>query len=192
VTRPSAARIGAVACAALAVALLVVGIVKLADDGGGSGNGGGGGTPSTSGDATRTGVDAAVRAAVPASAPFADLTRTRVTVGGRTLDVVIADSETERETGLRRRRDLGSYDGMLFVFPSPSTTDFTMSTVPVPLDIGFYAASGAVVDRLRMRPCTGTDTSCPVYRAKGPFSYALETLAGHLPRGTLAGVAGEG
>jgi uncharacterized membrane protein (UPF0127 family) len=184
VTRPSAARIGAAACAALAVALLVVGIVKLTDDGGGSGNGGGGGSSSAS-----AGIDAAVRAAVPASPPFTDLTRTRVTVGGRSLDVVVADSETERETGLRRRRDLGSYDGMLFVFPAPTTTGFTMSTVQVPLDIGFYDASGAVVDRLRMRPCTGTDATCPVYRAKGPFTYALETLGGKLPRGALAGAA---
>jgi uncharacterized membrane protein (UPF0127 family) len=191
VTRPSAARIGAAACAALAVALLVVGIVKLADDGdggGGGGNGGGGGSSATT--PGTTSADAAVRAAVPASAPFADLSRTRVTVGGKTLDVVIADSEAERETGLRRRHDLGRYDGMLFVFPSPSTTGFTMSTVPVPLDIGFYDASGAVVDRQRMRPCTGTDATCPVYRAKGPFTYALETLGGHLPRGALAGAPG--
>jgi uncharacterized membrane protein (UPF0127 family) len=76
---------------------------------------------------------------------------------------------------------------MLFAFTAPSTVGFTMSTVPVPLDIGFYDAHGAVVDHLRMKPCAGTDQSCPVYRARGPFSYALETLAGGLAPGRLGG-----
>jgi uncharacterized membrane protein (UPF0127 family) len=177
VTRPSAARLGAAAFAAVAVALLVFGIVRLA----GAGDGSSSADTSSSSSALR----AAVRGATPASAPFAGLTSTRVTVGDRTLDVVVADTESERETGLRRRSDVGDYDGMLFAFPSPSTVGFTMSTVPVPLDIGFYDASGRLVDRLRMEPCTGTDQSCPVYRAPRPFSYALETPAGRLPRGHL-------
>jgi uncharacterized membrane protein (UPF0127 family) len=176
VTRPSAARLGAAAFAAVAVALLVVGIVRLTDGGDGDGN--------SSGDPAA--LHAAVRAATPARAPFADLTATRVDVGGKRLDVVVADTEPERETGLRRRSDIGPYDGMLFVFPTPTTVGFTMSTVPVGLDIGFYDASGKVVDRLHMRPCPdGTDGSCPAYRARRPFSYALETLTGKLPRGAL-------
>jgi len=178
VTRPSAARLGAAAFGLVAVALLTVGIVKLVDDGGD-----GASRPPP------TAVAAALRAATPASSPFADLTRTRVAVGGHVLDVVVADTEPERETGLRRRRDLGRYGGMLFVFPSPTTVGFTMSTVPVALDIGFYDAAGAVVDRLRMEPCAGTDASCPVYRARASFSYALETLPGRLPHGALTGAA---
>ena len=179
-TRPSAARLGAAAFAVVAVALLVFGIVRLA--------GGGDGSSSADASSGLSGLRAAVRAATPAAAPFAGLTSTRVAIGGRPLHVVVADSESERETGLRRRSDIGPYDGMLFAFPSPSTVGFTMSTVPVPLDIGFYDASGRVVDRLRMTPCAGTDQTCPVYRARGPFSYALETLAGRLPPGRL-GVA---
>jgi uncharacterized protein len=189
VTRPSAARLGAAAFAIVAVALLVVGVVKLTDDGGGNAGGNGGGDD---GGGAAGSVAAAVRAAAPATAPFPGLTATRVTVGGKVLDVAVADSEPERVQGLRGRRDLGGYGGMLFVFPSPSTSGFTMSTVPVPLDIGFYDASGAVVDRLRMRPCPGTDASCPVYRARVPFTYALETLAGGLPRGALAGAGASG
>jgi uncharacterized membrane protein (UPF0127 family) len=178
VTRPSAARLGAAAFAVVAVALLVFGIVRLV--------GGGDGSSSADAPGSSSALHTAVRNATPASAPFADLTSTRVTVGDRALHVVVADTESERETGLRRRSDVGPYDGMLFAFPSPTTVGFTMSTVPVALDIGFYDASGRVVDRLRMTPCAGTDQSCPVYRARGPFSYALETLAGRLPQGRLA------
>ena len=175
-TRPSTARLLGAVFVVVAVALLVLGVVKLLDDGGGDST------------ASNPSVAAAVRAATPATAPFPGLTRTRVAVGTKVLDVVVADSETERETGLRRRSDLGPYGGMLFVFPSPTTVGFTMSTVPVPLDIAFYDASGAVVDRLHMKPCPGTDATCPVYRARAPFSYALETVGGAAPAGRLQGV----
>jgi uncharacterized membrane protein (UPF0127 family) len=110
-----------------------------------------------------------------------------VAVGGRCLRVVVADDQTERVQGLRQRRDLGPYDGMLFVFDAPSEVPFTMSRVPVELDIGFYSGSGVPVSRRRMMPCPRADADCPSYRAGGPFTEALETLAGQLPSGALSG-----
>ena len=123
--------------------------------------------------------------ATPADEPFAQLTQTEIRVGDQGLSVVIADDDDERGQGLRGRKTIGAYDGMLFAFDQDSATAFTMSTVPVPLDIGFYDDAGRVVDRLRMQPCPGTDAACPIYQAKGAFRYALETLAGDLPRGRL-------
>ena len=137
------------------------------------------------GGATTAPVDAALAAAVPARAPFQGLTTTRVVVGRRTLGVVIADRAGERNHGLRRRHTIGRYDGMLFVYPSTTTAIFTMSTVPVALDIAFYDRDGRVVQRLRMEPCAGTDSTCPRYPSGGQFRFALETLAGDLPRGRL-------
>ena len=133
-------------------------------------------------------VERAVDEAGPAKQPFRGLTATRIAVGGRPFRAVIADDADERVQGLRERRDLGPYDGMLFAFDEPSSTGFTMSTVPVALDIGFFDSSGRVVDRLRMEPCAGSEAECPAYRAAGPFRYALETLAGDLPRGRLSAV----
>lgn len=124
--------------------------------------------------------------APPAKKPFRALTAAKLSVGDREMDVVIADDADERSAGLRQRRDVGPYDGMLFAFGEATTTAFTMSTVPVALDIGFYDARGRVVDRLRMDPCAGRESDCPLYRASGPFRYALETAAGELPRGRLA------
>jgi uncharacterized membrane protein (UPF0127 family) len=132
-------------------------------------------------------VPAAVRAATPAHAPFPDLTQTVVHVGGNPLSVVVAKTESQREEGLRTRSDLGSYAGMLFVFGENTTVSFTMSTVPVPLQIGFYASNGRSVGRLLMEPCPHAEVDCPVYQAPRPFRYALETLTGGLPRGPLAG-----
>jgi uncharacterized protein len=132
-------------------------------------------------------VGAAVRAAGPAQAPFRGLTTTTVHVGGKALHVVVAKTDPQRQRGLRQRSDVGRYDGMLFVFPATTTVGFTMSTVPVSLDIGFYRSDGRIVDSLRMVPCSGTDSTCPAYRARTSFRYSLETLAGSLPAGTLTG-----
>jgi uncharacterized membrane protein (UPF0127 family) len=100
---------------------------------------------------------------------------------------VVADNTDERATGLMRRNDLGSYDGMLFVFDKPTTSSFTMSDVPVPLDIGWYDAEGRPVDLLLMQPCPDRSVSeCPEYSSRGAYSYAVETLGGELPGGALS------
>jgi uncharacterized membrane protein (UPF0127 family) len=126
----------------------------------------------------------------PASAPFRGLTEVRLDVGGDCRRIVVADDVDERATGLMRRSDLGPYNGMLFVFGTTIQGSFTMSTVPVPLDIGFYDASGRPVDRLVMQPCPDRPVSeCPSYRSRAPYDYALETLEGQLPAGGLSGCA---
>ena len=132
-------------------------------------------------------LDEALDAARPARAPFEGLTQTRIGVDGDRLRVVLADESDERVQGLRGRRDLGTYDGMLFVFDEPTDIAFTMSTVPVVLDIAFYDARGRVVDRLRMEPCPDAESDCPLYQPDDEFTYALEALADGLPRGRLTG-----
>jgi uncharacterized membrane protein (UPF0127 family) len=125
-------------------------------------------------------------AARPAEAPFPGLTEVRLDVGGDCRRVVVADTIDERATGLMRRRDLGPYGGMLFVFDRPTTSFFTMSDVPVPLDIGWYDVNGLPVDRTLMQPCPDRSPGeCPVYESKGPYRYALETLGGRLPSGAI-------
>lgn len=122
----------------------------------------------------------------PASEPFASLSAGTVRVGGHDLRVAVADDPATRSIGLRGRSGPAPYDGMLFVFDGDTRAAFTMAGVLGPLDIGFYAADGARVGRLRMLPCAGTDATCPVYQVDREFRYALETAPGGLPRGRLA------
>ena len=123
----------------------------------------------------------------PATAPFTGLTEVRLGIGGDCRHVVVADDTSERATGLMRRNDLGSYDGMLFVFDQPTSSSFTMSDVPVPLDIGWYDAAGRPVDRILMQPCPDRSVSdCPTYSSRGSYNYAVETLSGELPGGALS------
>jgi uncharacterized membrane protein (UPF0127 family) len=123
----------------------------------------------------------------PAAAPFDSFSRSRVTVDHRCLHVLVASTGAQRLQGLREVTDLGAYDGMLFVFPSDALARFTMAQTPLPLDIGWYTADGAPVDRARMTPCPrGSDTNCPSYGPRRKYRYALETRAGALGGGALS------
>ena len=168
-------RLAGMVLGGLGVALLGIGALRLFD----------GSETAASSDAATTGPSITLRSTRAAGAPFSGLQEARIEVGGRTLRVVLARSEVERREGLRQRRDLGPYAGMLFVFPAPTTVAFTMSTVPVALDIGFYGDDGTVVTTLRMEPCPGPESQCPLYESTGRFRYALETPAGALPPGPL-------
>jgi uncharacterized membrane protein (UPF0127 family) len=125
---------------------------------------------------------------VPAQAPFEGLSEVKAAVGyDRCLRLVVADSEDERVAGLRgHTADLGPYDGMLFVFQGPTESAFTMSGVDDPLDIAFFEQDGSRNSTRAMPACPDkAETECPVYRADGPYVFALETKAGELPSGPI-------
>jgi hypothetical protein len=130
---------------------------------------------------------ATLSGAQPAGEPFPELTEVRLGVGGDCLRLVVADDVEERVDGLRDRTDLGAYDGMLFVFDSPSNSAFTMSGVTTPLDIGWYSASGQPVGSAEMEPCPSDAVDCPAYSAGSRYRFAVETLGGELPAGALSG-----
>jgi uncharacterized membrane protein (UPF0127 family) len=171
VTRARAATAAALAVLALAGIAAVVLLVSDAND-------------DDDGRAAR--APFTVSTATPAASPFAGLTETELAVGGRCRRVVVADTPIERVEGLTGRSSLGPYAGMLFVFGEPSSSSFTMSGVPVPLEIGFYAADGSPVSRRHMKPCPEARADCRSYTAAGAYSYALETASGDLPEGALS------
>ncbi len=126
----------------------------------------------------------------PAASPFNAFSQSRVAIDDRCLRVLVASTSSQRIQGLREVTDLGAYDGMLFVFPFDSFSRFTMAQTPLPLDIGWYSADGAPVDRDRMRPCArGSDASCPAYGSTRRYRYALETRVGALGAGGLSSCA---
>lgn len=172
------ARLVPALAALVAVAVAGVGLAIVLREGGRSGE------PSPS--LVAGALAAALAQARPAEEPFPDLTEVHLGVGDDCLRLVVADEVDERVQGLRGRSDLGSYDGMLFVYDAPADSAFTMAGVPVPLDIGWYAASGRPVDRARMEPCAIDRDDCPLYSARSRYRFALETLGGELPAGGLS------
>ncbi len=99
---------------------------------------------------------------------------------GVAYSVAVADTGELRRQGLMGVTDLGSLDGMLFVFGSDTTGGFWMKDTLLPLDIAFFAADGSFVDGFVMEPCT--TPSCPSYRPSGAYRYAVEMPAGNMPQ----------
>lgn len=182
------ARVAAgLAVAGIGVALLVLAVAALVD---GTDRDGRTGTAATA-PTTRAPRVAGIGFddARPAGGSFgaAGFTEARLRLGRACLRVVVADDDAERVRGLRGVRDLGRYDGMLFVFSDDVRAEFTMADTLIPLDIGFYDDAGRRVDRRRMVPCPdGDDTTCPRYAASAAYRAALEVPAGELGPGALA------
>ena len=109
---------------------------------------------------------------------LAELSSTTISVDDRTLAVAVADTPEVRRQGLKGVKDLGGFDGMLFVWEADTGAAFWMQDTLIPLDIAFFGVGGSLVDRLRMEPCT-TD-ECPLYSAAGLYRFAVEAPAADL------------
>jgi uncharacterized protein len=98
-------------------------------------------------------------------------------VGEETLEVWVADEPEERQQGLRAVAELpDGIDGMLFVFPEPTTPNFIMSGTIIPLEVWFFDPEGSLIGSHEMTPCSADP--CPLYPAPGPVGWALETPLG--------------
>ena len=102
-------------------------------------------------------------------------------VGADDWCAMLAATESQRGRGLMEQRDLGGYDGMLFEFPSDTTTGFWMRDTPLPLSIAWFAGDGSLVSTADMAPCAD-DADCPSYPPAGPYRWALEVPQGDLTR----------
>jgi uncharacterized membrane protein (UPF0127 family) len=98
-------------------------------------------------------------------------------VGDDRLDVLIADTPEERQTGLQGVEEIpGGADGMLFVYETSSEVHYFMLGVPIALDIWFFDPEGVLIGSTEMAPCPAEP--CPTYSSPGPVSWVLETVAG--------------
>jgi uncharacterized protein len=101
------------------------------------------------------------------------------------VEVEIADTDAERQTGLMGRTVLPENAGMLFVFEGEQALSFWMRDTLVPLSIAYIDAEGRIVDIQNMQPL---DDVPPHYVSAEPARYALEVSQGFLEeRGVTVG-----
>jgi len=92
-----------------------------------------------------------------------------------TVDVAVADDESERNTGLMNINNLPEDKGMLFIFNDEKPRSFWMANTPLPLDIIFVDADSNIV-RIHhsTRPYDETN-----YSSGKPAKFVVEVNAGY-------------
>jgi uncharacterized membrane protein (UPF0127 family) len=112
-------------------------------------------------------------AALAQESPQLDLPRITLSAGMYQIDVQLALTPEQKQTGLMRRKEMPQHEGMLFVFDAPSTQCFWMKNTLIPLSAAFVADDGSIVNLVDMKPLT-TQSHC----STKPVRYVLEMNQG--------------
>jgi uncharacterized membrane protein (UPF0127 family) len=93
------------------------------------------------------------------------------------VDVEVVDTDILRRQGLSGRRELGDYQGMLFVMDSEGLHSFWMKDMYISLDIIYISKEGYIVEIFNnQQPCNMD--FCPSIKTKIPSKYVLEVNEG--------------
>jgi uncharacterized membrane protein (UPF0127 family) len=85
----------------------------------------------------------------------------------------VARTPVQTQTGMMFRREMGTHEGMLFVFDGLSKRCFWMKNTLLPLSIAFIADDGSIVDLADMQPQSEAS-----HCSSQPVRYALEMNQG--------------
>lgn len=94
-----------------------------------------------------------------------------ISIDGHELQLQIALSANEQQKGLMSRDHLASDHGMLFLFERPGQRSFWMRNTRIPLDIGYFDASGQLMEVYPLFPFDET----PVTSRNNNILIAVET-----------------
>jgi len=100
-----------------------------------------------------------------------------VGVGGHPASLQVAVLPAEQEHGLMQRSDLGRDEGMIFINPRPRPISIWMRNTPEPLDLGYLAPDGSILEIYHLLPFDER----PVASHSPDVQFALE-----LPQGWFA------
>lgn len=106
-------------------------------------------------------------------APQMNLERVQLSAGMHRMDVQVAATPDQRQTGLMFRKDMPQHDGMVFVFEQVTQQCFWMKNTLLPLSAAFIDDDGTIVNIKDMAPQT-LDSHC----SAKPVRYVLEMNRG--------------
>ncbi|MEN0057486.1 MAG: DUF192 domain-containing protein [Bdellovibrio sp.] len=108
-----------------------------------------------------------------------DFTKKKISLGGRTFVVDVAENPAQYERGLMFRESLKQDEGMLFIFKNEETRFFWMKNTLIDLSIGFFDKEGVLIDIQEMKSGKGIpEAQLPSYASAKPAKYALEMRKG--------------
>jgi uncharacterized membrane protein (UPF0127 family) len=93
--------------------------------------------------------------------------------GMQNIRAEVARTDRQMQTGMMFRREMGTHEGMLFVYDSPAIRCFWMKNTPLPLSIAFIADDGSIVDLADMEPLSERS-----HCSNKPVRFALEMNQG--------------
>lgn len=82
-----------------------------------------------------------------------------MTIGGKTFQVLMANTDALRVKGLSGRKDFGGYGGMVFTFPQADYYTFVMRDMLFPIDIVWINGKTIVDIKERLPPEAGREES---------------------------------
>lgn len=92
----------------------------------------------------------------------------------QTLDIEIADSPYEWETGLMYRESMEDNQGMLFIYPNAAQRSFYMKNTYIPLDL-IFMDNDTIIVSIKENAVPRDETSIP---SNAPARFILEINAG--------------
>ncbi len=109
-----------------------------------------------------------------------------INMNGRILKVLVADTAQNRFKGWSNKKDMGRYDGMLFVFPEKGQHTMVMRDMKFPLDI-IWLDGFTIIDmapNLQPEKDRAEEDLTP-YFARLPSTLVLEVPAGFIAQNKL-------
>lgn len=101
---------------------------------------------------------------------------------GDVFEAKVALTPEEHRIGLSGRRNpLEENEAMIFVFPRPRSTGFWMMETYIPLSIGFFSPSGALVQSYEMSVEQDPSRPQAIYPSNAEVSAAVEAPPGAIP-----------
>lgn len=104
-----------------------------------------------------------------------------IKVSGQVVQMQVAITLAESQKGLMFRQTLGADEGMIFLHDQPQQMSFWMRNVDLPLDIGFFDATGELKEIYPMYP----HDERPVTSRDRHLQFALEMNQGWYRRNAL-------
>lgn len=93
------------------------------------------------------------------------------------VELEIADTVELRKQGLSGRKELGDYQGMLFIFDSEGDYSFWMKDMFLSLDLIYIDETSYIVEIFEdIQPCI--EEECVSFMPTVPFKYVLEVNGG--------------